>query len=172
MSIIPFPSLDADAEDLADMPDLPEGKNAVRDFDGEAPLPERSTPHLPGSLEKLRVLCERARRREALFHPDDGKGPVVPPRERSGHRKRPETEAEKEAERQRKREERRRRRELPKEMALEAERKRRYRKKTLADPAARAAYNAAQRERRRKSGGRAGVRARKEARERAGRGEG
>jgi len=34
--------------------------------------PQEPTPALPGSEEKIRVLTERASRREQLFHPMDG----------------------------------------------------------------------------------------------------
>lgn len=37
-------------------------------------LPKESTPHLPGTPEKIRVMASRAERRETLFHPDDGGG--------------------------------------------------------------------------------------------------
>jgi hypothetical protein len=39
---------------------------------GRVPLPE-PTAALPGTPEKVRVLEERARRRQQLFHPDDAK---------------------------------------------------------------------------------------------------
>jgi hypothetical protein len=35
------------------------------------PLPAEPTAALPGTVEKLEVLAERARRREQLFHPRD-----------------------------------------------------------------------------------------------------
>lgn len=36
-------------------------------------LPHDPTPALPGTEEKVRVMIERAARREQLFHPLDGK---------------------------------------------------------------------------------------------------
>jgi hypothetical protein len=47
------------------------GHRGVGNFYGRAPLPEFPTMALPGSEEKVQVLEERARRRQALFHPDD-----------------------------------------------------------------------------------------------------
>lgn len=41
------------------------------DFEGDAPLPTTSTQATPGSVDKVRVLVERAARREQLFHPLD-----------------------------------------------------------------------------------------------------
>jgi hypothetical protein len=35
-------------------------------------LPQEPTPALPGSEQKIRVMTERAARREQLFHPMDG----------------------------------------------------------------------------------------------------
>lgn len=42
------------------------------DFFGPASMPGEPTDALPGSEQKIRVLIERAARREQLFHPDDG----------------------------------------------------------------------------------------------------
>jgi hypothetical protein len=42
------------------------------DFKGPAPLPT-PTSAPPGSRRKIRVLTERFRRREELFHPDDAR---------------------------------------------------------------------------------------------------
>jgi len=38
---------------------------------GPARLPARPTSALPGSEEKVEVMCKRAQRREQLFHPHD-----------------------------------------------------------------------------------------------------
>ncbi len=49
-------------------------------FCGTAPLPCFPTHALPGSAEKMEVLAERARLKQALWHPDDArvvKGQVV-----------------------------------------------------------------------------------------------
>jgi hypothetical protein len=43
----------------------------IEDFLGKAPLPPAPTDALPGSPEKVAILEERARRRQALWHPDD-----------------------------------------------------------------------------------------------------
>lgn len=43
-----------------------------------APLPATPTTALPGTPEKVAVLCERARTRVQLFHPDDARGSSVP----------------------------------------------------------------------------------------------
>jgi hypothetical protein len=40
-------------------------------------LPQEPTAALPGSLEKILIMTERASRREQLFHPLDG--PLAPP---------------------------------------------------------------------------------------------
>lgn len=42
------------------------------DFVGPAVLPGEPTDALPGSEKKIRVMIERADRREQLFHPEDG----------------------------------------------------------------------------------------------------
>jgi hypothetical protein len=39
--------------------------------------PLQATTHLPGSAGKMRVMMERARRGESLFHPDDAKTPLA-----------------------------------------------------------------------------------------------
>ena len=46
-------------------------KIGYRDFMGTAPLPE-PTDALPGTEDKIRVLYERAKRGQRLFHPRDG----------------------------------------------------------------------------------------------------
>lgn len=40
--------------------------------DPEPPLPESPTAALPGTEEKVKVLCERAQLGERLWHPQDG----------------------------------------------------------------------------------------------------
>lgn len=40
-------------------------------FTGNAPLAPNPTTAAPGSMEKLEVLAERVRNRQALFHPAD-----------------------------------------------------------------------------------------------------
>jgi len=42
------------------------------DFMGPAVLPGEPTEAVPGSEKKIRVMMERASRREQLFHPEDG----------------------------------------------------------------------------------------------------
>jgi hypothetical protein len=46
-------------------------RRGLGNFCGSAPLPEFPTQAMPGSDAKVLVLIERARRRQALFHPDD-----------------------------------------------------------------------------------------------------
>lgn len=46
-------------------------------------LPNEPTDALPGSEEKIRVMIERASRREPLFHPQDG--PRAPAGSRLAH---------------------------------------------------------------------------------------
>src|SRR5687767_12671696 len=58
------------------------------EFDGPASLPGEPTEALPGSEKKIRIMTERAARREQLFHPLDGlirkpRTPRVTPRERN-----------------------------------------------------------------------------------------
>jgi hypothetical protein len=43
----------------------------VEDFNRAAPLPVAPTDALPGSPEKVAVLIERARLKQALWHPSD-----------------------------------------------------------------------------------------------------
>jgi hypothetical protein len=43
----------------------------VDDFNGKAPLPSAPTAALPGTPEKVAVLEQRARLRQALWHPLD-----------------------------------------------------------------------------------------------------
>lgn len=43
-----------------------------QDFEGPSSLPGEPTDALPGSEQKIRVMTERAARREQLFHPQDG----------------------------------------------------------------------------------------------------
>jgi hypothetical protein len=47
-------------------------RRGVGNFTGNAPLPA-PTNALPGTPEKLAVLEERARLKQALFHPDDAR---------------------------------------------------------------------------------------------------
>ena len=46
-------------------------RRGVGNFNGPAPLPSFPTEALPGSPEKVAVLAERARNRQALWHPHD-----------------------------------------------------------------------------------------------------
>jgi hypothetical protein len=46
-------------------------RRGVGDFNGRARLPPQPTAALPGTPEKLAILCERARLRQALWHPQD-----------------------------------------------------------------------------------------------------
>jgi hypothetical protein len=46
-------------------------------FKCRAPLPATPTTALPGSAEKVRVLRERAKRGEQLFHPRDARPPAA-----------------------------------------------------------------------------------------------
>ncbi len=48
-------------------------RRGVSNFCGNAPLAPFGTSALPGSPEKLAVLTERARLKQALFHPDDAR---------------------------------------------------------------------------------------------------
>ena len=43
----------------------------VGNFNGNAPLPDAATDTAPGSEAKILVLIERARQKQALFHPLD-----------------------------------------------------------------------------------------------------
>jgi hypothetical protein len=47
------------------------GRRGVLDFYGSGELPAAPTRAMPGSLQKVAVLQQRASRREALWHPDD-----------------------------------------------------------------------------------------------------
>jgi hypothetical protein len=46
-------------------------RRGLDDFNGRVPLPPAPTEAAPGSPEKVAVLMERARKRQALWHPDD-----------------------------------------------------------------------------------------------------
>src|SRR5438034_2603383 len=46
----------------------------VGNFNGNVPLPDAATDTAPGSEAKILVLIERARRKQALFHPLDAIG--------------------------------------------------------------------------------------------------
>jgi hypothetical protein len=45
--------------------------HGIDDFTGRAPLPAAPTRALPGTPEKVAVLEQRARQRQALWHPLD-----------------------------------------------------------------------------------------------------
>lgn len=45
----------------------------IGDFNGKAKSPPTPTDALPGTPEKVAVLCERARLKQALWHPNDAK---------------------------------------------------------------------------------------------------
>jgi hypothetical protein len=45
-------------------------RRGINDFNGRVPLPEPTTA-LPGTPEKVEVLAQRARLRQALWHPLD-----------------------------------------------------------------------------------------------------
>jgi hypothetical protein len=47
------------------------GRRGLRDFCGRGAAPSEPTDARPGSEAKVLVLIERARRRQALWHPDD-----------------------------------------------------------------------------------------------------
>ena len=51
--------------------DSPYARRGLANGNRNAPLPESPTDALPGSEAKIAILAERARRREALFHPQD-----------------------------------------------------------------------------------------------------
>jgi hypothetical protein len=55
------------------------GRRGLDDFYGEAPRPPMPTRALPGSPEKIAVLQERAMKRQALWHPEDGPSMVERP---------------------------------------------------------------------------------------------
>jgi hypothetical protein len=46
-------------------------RHGVDDFNGQVALPPEPTRALPGSPEKVNVLAQRARHRQALWHPQD-----------------------------------------------------------------------------------------------------
>jgi hypothetical protein len=48
-------------------------RRGIGNFNGCRPLPDHPTAAAPGSPEKLVVIEERARLRQALFHPYDAK---------------------------------------------------------------------------------------------------
>ncbi len=52
-------------------------RRGVGNFNGLPPLPDQPTDALPGSEEKIRVLIDRAAKRQALFHPADATGFVL-----------------------------------------------------------------------------------------------
>jgi hypothetical protein len=47
-------------------------RRGVDDFNGRAALPPAPTMALPGTPEKVAILEQRARQRQALWHPLDG----------------------------------------------------------------------------------------------------
>jgi hypothetical protein len=46
-------------------------QRGIEDFNGQGRLAIEPTEAFPGSAEKVEVLAERARRRQALWHPSD-----------------------------------------------------------------------------------------------------
>lgn len=46
-------------------------RRGLDDFNGRSPLPEAPTEAPPGSEAKIRILMERARKRQSLWHPAD-----------------------------------------------------------------------------------------------------
>jgi hypothetical protein len=46
-------------------------RRGVGNFTGPAPLPAEPTAYPPGSPQKLAVMAQRARLKQALWHPDD-----------------------------------------------------------------------------------------------------
>lgn len=54
-------------------------RRGVGNFNGTAPLPDVPTDAPPGSEEKIRILMERAAKRQALWHPKDAAGAVPVP---------------------------------------------------------------------------------------------
>jgi hypothetical protein len=46
-------------------------RRGVANFCGTAPLPDLATGAAPGSEEKIRILMERAAKKQALWHPLD-----------------------------------------------------------------------------------------------------
>ena len=52
--------------------ELEESADGLLDFNGPGLLPGEPTDALPGTEKKIRVMAERAARREQLFHPQDG----------------------------------------------------------------------------------------------------
>ena len=46
-------------------------RRGVGNFNGHAPLPDAPTSAAPGSPEKLAILEQRAKLKQALFHPPD-----------------------------------------------------------------------------------------------------
>lgn len=46
-------------------------RRGISDFLGKTPLPQTPTLAPPGTEAKIRILAERASRRETLWHPDD-----------------------------------------------------------------------------------------------------
>jgi hypothetical protein len=55
------------------------GRRGLGLFYGRVPLPSQPTAALPGSSEKVAVLEQRARLKQALWHPDDARGPIRKP---------------------------------------------------------------------------------------------
>ena len=54
-------------------------RRGVQDFNGRVPLPPEPTTAMPGTPEKVRILAQRARDRQALWHPHDAPGNVRAP---------------------------------------------------------------------------------------------
>jgi hypothetical protein len=50
-------------------------RHGIFDFNGRVQLPREPTSALPGSMEKVEILIERARHRQSLWHPMDA--PII-----------------------------------------------------------------------------------------------
>lgn len=53
-------------------------RRGVGNFSGNAPLPPTPTTAVPGTAEKLAVLEQRAKLKQAIFHPADARYPGDP----------------------------------------------------------------------------------------------
>jgi hypothetical protein len=53
-------------------------RRGVGNFTGNAPLADAPTTAVPGTPEKLAVLEQRVRMKQAIFHPADAKYPGDP----------------------------------------------------------------------------------------------
>ncbi len=54
-------------------------RRGVPDCNGRVPLPPEPTTAMPGTPEKVRILEQRARNRQALWHPHDAPANVRAP---------------------------------------------------------------------------------------------